>query len=64
MKALHDIQVGARFVGNVCGQGYVVIDIKGKRGNAQMAVVELAGSGRKMLYGLEALKRCDIKIIK
>lgn len=60
-----EIRVGARFLCNANGATIEVVrlecDRQGKPGN--VAVKDLR-SGHVFPYGLEALRRCDITIIK
>ena len=62
MEALHDIQIGTRFEGNVNGGVYKVVAIEEVK--SKVAIILDENTGRKYNIGLDALKRYDINIIK
>lgn len=64
MKALHNIEVGTRFVGNVDYKTYKVIAIKLLRDTKhKYAIVLQEETNMICRIGLEALKRYNITII-
>lgn len=63
MKALHDIWLGTRFIGNINGGVYRVVNISKGR-SSLLAVVMDEQTKKRYHIGMEALKRCDITILK
>lgn len=63
MEALHDIQIGTRFKGNLSGNyTYKVVGIEEVKHT--LAIVLDETTGRKYRIGLDALKRYDITVIE
>lgn len=63
MKALHNIQIGTRFTGNVDKGEYEVVGLdRGRFGGVSVVVVRNLKTGRQSAIGMEALKRYDITI--
>lgn len=68
MKALFtdgDLRVGTVFVGNVNGATMKILKIEPSyRGGSKVAYIQDTKTGNRFQYGFEALKRCDITIIR
>ena len=59
-----EIKVGLTYIGKVNGAVFEVVKIeKGHRGGA-FATLKDCKAEKIFQYGLEALKRCDIQILK
>ena len=60
-----EIRVGARFLCNANGATMEVVRLeRDRQGKLSNVAIKDLRSGHVFLYGLEALRRCDITIIK
>lgn len=59
-------KVGTRFRGNVNGVEMEVVKIEqsSKSANSKNAIIQETKTGKRSIYGLRALEKCDVSILK